>query len=304
MSALLPPEHSAAPVPSARCTALPFRKVRVRTFPVEIRERVAAATTLLVDAKLTDDQQDERGPVAKIARLALRRSVRRSRRLLADTSLPDAFDALSTDQAVVEAKARQGGASLDELAQPTRKVLSTLFEYAGQLTNRNDVAATLRQLGATLGEVIYLLDAIEDFTRDRRRARFNALIAAGYDETTVASISARLENSLDRVRGALAELAHGDDRRVAEQVIEQLRVRTRTAIVGLAPIADLPPHLTAQAGICDGAELCCVGSECAEGGCTCCGCISDGCVCNHERRVERKRRREERKRQREVRRRK
>lgn len=66
----------------------------------------------------------------------------------------------------------QEGASLDEAANLSAKMLGILYRY------REDTwSDTLQRMGEALGRFIYLMDAYDDLERDMRKNRFNALRA-------------------------------------------------------------------------------------------------------------------------------
>ncbi|MCA8959414.1 MAG: hypothetical protein KDC38_02825 [Planctomycetes bacterium] len=259
------------------CTALPFRRVPVRTLPAEVAERMARVSTLLADAKLLDDLADDarrgRRWMKRLVRGWLSARVRRARRELGDSTLAGRLDAWPAQQARVESR----GSSLEELIAPTRETLAELFAEIASLE------PPLRDLGDGLGEAIYLFDALNDFERDRRRGEFNALAATG--SGPCASLASKIEACFQQVDRALdrlpLEIGH---RRVLDRVVLRLRHRTGRAWSELvaasrSPFDTLPARWVPQAGVCDALECCsCEGAECCAGGTEGCGGAAECCT--------------------------
>lgn len=79
--------------------------------------------------------------------------------------------------------------SLEYYSEPTAIITGIVFQRAGMLANRDDDNKNdkkkenkkLYAMGFSFGRLAYILDALEDFKKDRRKGEFNAIAAAyGY----------------------------------------------------------------------------------------------------------------------------
>ncbi len=106
-------------------------------------------------------------------------------------TLTQAMDA----QRVLEAA---GCASLDAACEPTAQMCAALFAAAGA----NDAERRLLyRLGLFAGQIVYLLDAAEDFEGDQKAGRYNVFIQGGYTKESAAEATRR------RCRMAAGEIA-------------------------------------------------------------------------------------------------
>lgn len=67
---------------------------------------------------------------------------------------------------------------LDDLAEPTALATALFFSHAATLADREECKHALYRVGRSLGSIVYLLDAVEDFSQDRQTGNFNALRCA------------------------------------------------------------------------------------------------------------------------------
>jgi hypothetical protein len=138
-------------------------------------EFAAATTICTLDTKLADDAEDERGPRRHAAALAgrwLGHAVERARATLIDTGFP----ADSIHQLMREQTARENrGLGYEAVLEPTAQAFGAITAHTARLADRPENAGPLEKIGRCLGELTYLLDAVEDESRDHARGRFNAL---------------------------------------------------------------------------------------------------------------------------------
>lgn len=66
-------------------------------------------------------------------------------------------------------------AQLWSLAEPTAVSTGLGMKYGAILVDRADMADTMYEFGYSFGQLIYLLDALEDFDKDAEKGEFNAL---------------------------------------------------------------------------------------------------------------------------------
>lgn len=138
---------------------------------------VAELQLVLAGEKLLDDRLDRDGTLTRLASSLLDRDVGRAAERLVARGFPlDALRQALRHQAVLEADA---SADLDELARPTAEGLALI---AGWLVMRaglpEPTVVSARRFAATLGRLLYLVDALHDLPSDRARTRFNPLDAA------------------------------------------------------------------------------------------------------------------------------
>lgn len=73
--------------------------------------------------------------------------------------------------------------SLDESCQPTAQMCSAIFALAAK---EEKDAKILARLGMFCGQIIYLLDAAEDFEEDLNKNRYNVFALAGFTKSQTA----------------------------------------------------------------------------------------------------------------------
>ena len=93
---------------------------------------------------------------------------------------------------------KAGCASADEACDPSAKMCEALFAEAA--ANEQERKA-LARLGLFAGQLVYLLDAAEDYPEDAKRGGYNVFIQAGLPQTEA------VETARSRCRMAAGELA-------------------------------------------------------------------------------------------------
>lgn len=68
-------------------------------------------------------------------------------------------------------------AEIDAACEPTAKMCEALFAAAGKTESEKKILA---RLGLFAGQIVYLLDAAEDFEQDTKNGSYNVFIKAGY----------------------------------------------------------------------------------------------------------------------------
>lgn len=96
---------------------------------------------------------------------------------------------------------------LATLTEPTQTCAAELFAHSAVLAGRPENTRALREVGWHFGRIAHLADAIEDLDDDRRRDRFNPLLATGVSTERAHGL---LRESDVEIRRALhqAQLAH------------------------------------------------------------------------------------------------
>ena len=153
-----------------RCMVHPLRP-RLMMEPNGAAEYSAIATVLLAHDKAADDVADSRGP----RRLAARGIRRILAAALRRAACPEDLKAAAREPlgrlAALEAA---GSDSVDACADTFGDTLSAVFAYGLSGTEAR-IAATI---GRSVGRVLYVLDAIDDFEKDQKTGNFNPLHAA------------------------------------------------------------------------------------------------------------------------------
>jgi hypothetical protein len=151
-----------------------------------VRLRYAAATTVfLTEAKVADRMEDAPTRLVDAVSRAYARPFLRAAEDLAAWGAPvERIRGLLRSQGAREKIASAGtpegpaSAVLAGLAEPTAESTGLFFERGAHLAGRPDAAEPMLEMGRAFGNVVYLLDALEDFEKDSSRGEFNAFRAA------------------------------------------------------------------------------------------------------------------------------
>lgn len=202
---------------AGRCALRGMRTAAV--VPVEaVSARLGRTASLtLAAAKAQDvvaEQQyglTERAPVRAAA--ANRVASRLRRQALADEPMAQAVHAVGlleqlADQGRVERSVRPGD-QLDAVTEAAARSAEEVFAASAEAAGRPENEAALRRLGRAYGALAHLVDAVEDLDDDRRRGRFNPLLAAGWGPRRTRELCQRL---VREIRDAFGDLNLRDDR--------------------------------------------------------------------------------------------
>ena len=153
-----------------RCAVHPLRP-RLMMEPNGAAGYSALATVLLAHDKAADDVADCRG-ARRLAARGIRRILASAlRRADCPEELKEA--ARTPLRRLTELEAANSD-SLDDCADTFGDTLSAVFAYGLEGTNARIAA----ELGRKVGRVLYVLDAIDDFEKDKKSGSFNPLLAA------------------------------------------------------------------------------------------------------------------------------
>jgi hypothetical protein len=171
-----------------------------------VLQYAAAVTVCGLSAKLDDDAQDERG---------WRRQVARAGSSALDVPIGDALGLLHAMRFPVQkvrawmagqADTEHAAASLDECAGPTRAAYGEIVGHLAQVACTPEAKPLLRQIGESLGFLIYAQDAWDDWAKDKKRRQFNPLHAFPDLGGRRAALLPALEDALVRLRRAFEAL--------------------------------------------------------------------------------------------------
>jgi len=158
---------------SRNCLALP----RHDEIPMAL-EYAAAANVVLARFKLLDHAADTGSKLVNLAARIYSEEFSSASEALARRGFP--FEELRTWMSLQFAREREPKLSIERLAEPTAAATRLVFRHgAVTIGAPPGTAETMAGLGTTFGEIAYLVDAIEDQTKDAETGEFNALSATG-----------------------------------------------------------------------------------------------------------------------------
>lgn len=158
------------------CVVNPMAK-RCTRYGTDGLSLAADALVMLSYHKLSDDAFDERFPknlFYHVARTAMHGKHKKAS--AARPSIARVIREQMDEQRRLEAA---GCDCVDEACEPTAKMCEALFAAAGQTDEERRI---LGRLGLFCGQVVYLLDAAEDFEDDAKKNRYNVLNIRGYSK--------------------------------------------------------------------------------------------------------------------------
>ena len=153
-----------------RCIAHPLRK-RSMAKPNEVLTYCAYAASLLNYHKIMDDISDEKG-WRKLAAYTVLPFVKRARKKALKAGYAELDAAISkklTELSDVESKRT---ASVDTPAAIFGELLSDICSYGLEGANARIASA----IGHSVGKWIYIVDAIDDVSKDEQKGRYNPLL--------------------------------------------------------------------------------------------------------------------------------
>jgi hypothetical protein len=173
----------------------------------------ATANVVLAEFKIGDRIEDSKNRAWQVVGKFFDKSFRKAEKQLKAWDFPLAeLKGLLQLQSKREAEkyTEKGEAILFYLAEPTARATTLFFGHGAKLIGREDLQSKMSALGAAFGEIVYLLDAFEDYEKDLRRGEFNAIRAAFNltDAKLPREIRSEIENLLRRREGEIAEILH------------------------------------------------------------------------------------------------
>ncbi|MDQ6701307.1 MAG: DUF5685 family protein [Acidobacteriota bacterium] len=180
---------------SRNCVRLPGKE----EMPVVLRY-AAAANVLLSEYKLNDRQIDSPGKGWTYVRKMFSRSFRSARKDLAAWEFPLAqCDRILSRQGQLECSL----SDVEQVAGPTAEATAIVFRHGARLMGLNAKAEELAGIGHRFGNIVYVLDAWEDFDQDAQSGAFNALQSSGvgraWAESYIRKEAGQLEVSLEHL---------------------------------------------------------------------------------------------------------
>ena len=135
---------------------------------------------------------------------------------------------------------------LTSLLAPTGEAVASLFAHTAVVAGRPDNAAALGAAGRAFGQLVHLLDAVEDLAADRAASRFNPLAATGTDEPAARAFAERLVTEVQQSLAA-ADLV---DRALVDVLLGRELVRAVHRVLPPAPpVVPVPAQRTGGSGL-------------------------------------------------------
>jgi Family of unknown function (DUF5685) len=190
---------------SYNCLNLPENEMPL---PLEF---AATANLILTEFKLADKITDENSRTSKIARKTFANAFQKARRKLEKWNFPfETIREILSAQETIEAVSGQSNKApneiLNELARPTAETTAIFFGEGARLIGKNELENRAAKIGFQFGELIYTLDAFEDYEKDFRRKQFNAIRAAFQtkEEKIPSEIKRKIVSILQKLESEIA----------------------------------------------------------------------------------------------------
>lgn len=182
-------------VKSEGCFANPL--ARRKTLHETLGLRLASDGLILLSYhKLLDDIQDEK-LFKRIGRVIMRPFMARLYKKAAK-KYPELNEVIITQMQRQKEIENSSCGSLDIASEPTALMCGALFKLAGSTPAEQNI---LNRLGMFSGQIVYMLDAAEDFDQDTQRKGYNPLLCAGLNKQEA------IETVQRRCRMAAGEIA-------------------------------------------------------------------------------------------------
>ncbi len=136
----------------------------------------AAISILLFDAKLEDDIKDTGSETKKAFQILINAKVHRAKSVLQTMQFPvDRLIELKEEQRLMEESSAP--TTFEEVTHPSARAVSLVLVHTAKLGNIIENTIPLEAIGGSLGRLITVLDACEDYSDDERQHAFNAVAA-------------------------------------------------------------------------------------------------------------------------------
>ena len=186
----------------------------------------AAATMVMAEFKIADHVSDRQGSGWRLAGRAYRSSFARAAAHLEQWKFPlaELRQCWVAQVDIERRRSAQPGLTSDELllqyAGPTAKATSLFFEQGTRIAAEGKSAELMKAVGHRFGELVYLLDALEDYEDDTRSGAFNPLMVA------FPSAGGRLDpQDREKTTGLLGEIASRIESGIESLPIPEQRAR-------------------------------------------------------------------------------
>lgn len=196
-----------------------YRSLNCLTLPASAGELPAAlryaatATLVMTELKVADQLADSANPAWRVADRTFKKSFVQAAETLAGFGVAsEELFRLMDEQKEREASAVRGELAqrpddiVRELARPTVRATGLVFEHGAFAVGKDAAGSVMRAIGEAFGELVYWLDALEDFKKDFQKGEFNALRTAYGAEGATLPVEVR-RRVMRRVRELQLELS-------------------------------------------------------------------------------------------------
>ena len=184
-------------IKQGRCGLSVFKKRPVLQHN-QVLSYCAKAGTLLAYHNIADDVKDKKG----LKRIAAKLFLASSERMRKKAELPELDRMIKEDLELLDAQEHSEEISVDGCASSFGELLGRVFSYGYEGENR----LISYEIGYHTGKWIYILDAADDFDKDKKRGEFNPL-----DVFDPERLSCALNLELEGISKALALITPYDN---------------------------------------------------------------------------------------------
>lgn len=134
----------------------------------------ATANIILSEFKIADHIADEKKRRFKIAHQLFSKEFREAEDYLMKWNFP-----LGKIRGILRSQEKREASNQDfkSLAEPTAQTTALFFSEGTKLVGKSEFEVTAFEIGYAFGELIYLIDAFEDYEKDFKANKFNAIRA-------------------------------------------------------------------------------------------------------------------------------
>lgn len=214
-------DETADEIQAQHCIVHPIKKK-----PVVLNQKAVdyAADVMVILAyhKFLDDWKDEKSPAGLAGKTALHRAYRKL-----EKQYPKVCEKVEAGLASLSALEEEHCGSLDMTAGAFAEVMEPLF--TGYFDDTEGATKRiLTQLGRALGRWIYVIDALDDYAKDKEKGNYNPLI---YRKNKLEGIGDLLYHYLADMMNAYDLLDIKKNKAIIENIIFMgLRLRTDTIL--------------------------------------------------------------------------
>jgi hypothetical protein len=159
-----------------RCAVHPWRKKNLLAefYGANSINYAADMLVLLGYNKLDDDKHDEHKLRGFFGTLLYRRAYRKAAKCLPEKAA--VIGARLAELSVIEKSASSNAVDIDAAAEPFANLMAEIMDGIIETGEKSEsVSRILRRVGYNLGKWIYLIDAADDYAKDKKSGAFNPL---------------------------------------------------------------------------------------------------------------------------------
>ncbi len=163
-----------------KCFALPKKAEKIP----KVLEYTAAINVMLGALKIEDNILDSKKGFKqgwKTARSLLKSKVKKTEKTLLSWSFPVnslwEWIGIQLEREVKKTQFNTITETLNYYAEPTAMMTALVFKHGAKMTQHPSAKDTLFDIGHSFGQLIYWLDALDDFEKDAKEQKFNGIQA-------------------------------------------------------------------------------------------------------------------------------